>query len=183
MRKHSRAPRVAGRILFYSLKGAAVLVSYFDHRLYMRMYLPLLTRFGLQLTGTPRYIAKNVYFDDLPLISLGNRVVISTNVRLLTHDYSFTTALLAVGETLPADIAVARPIVVGNNVFSGLNSLILPNTEIGDDVIIGAGSVVRGKIPSRSVVIGNPATVVGSIDEHAERCRKWTSSEFARMDA
>ena len=183
MKTYSRGRRICSRCLFYALKSVAVLISYVSHRVYMRLYIPLLAFSGMHLTGKPRYIAKNVYFDDFRGITLGERVVISTNVRFLTHDYSATTALLAVGERPPSDIAVERPISVGNNVFIGLGSLILPSTEIGDDVIIGAGSVVRGKIPPRSVVIGNPATVIGTIDEYAERCKSQIASGRARMDA
>ncbi|MFO8002072.1 MAG: hypothetical protein R6U46_12565 [Marinilabilia sp.] len=49
---------------------------------------------------------------------------------------------------------------VGNNVCIGINVILLPNTEIGDNCIIGAGSVVKGKIPPDSVVFGNPAKVI-----------------------
>ena len=43
--------------------------------------------------------------------------------------------------------------------------MILPGTAIGDDCIIGGGSVVKGRFPDGSVVCGNPARVVGTIDE------------------
>jgi serine acetyltransferase len=45
-------------------------------------------------------------------------------------------------------------------VFIGDNCTILPNTTIGDNCIVGAGSVVRGKFPENSVIIGNPAKIV-----------------------
>ena len=41
-----------------------------------------------------------------------------------------------------------------------MNSIILPNTVIGNNCIIGAGSVLRGRYPDDSVIIGNPAKVV-----------------------
>ena len=50
--------------------------------------------------------------------------------------------------------------VVGNDVWIGQNSLILPGSKIGDSVIIGANSVVGGEIPPYSIVAGNPARLV-----------------------
>ncbi|HOP59466.1 MAG TPA: acyltransferase, partial [Bacteroidales bacterium] len=51
-------------------------------------------------------------------------------------------------------------IKIGNNVFIGNNCTILPGTTVGDNCIIGAGSVVRGNFPENSVIVGNPAKVV-----------------------
>lgn len=51
-------------------------------------------------------------------------------------------------------------IKIGNNVFIGFDCTILLNTTIGNNCIIGAGSVVRGNFPDNSVIIGNPAKVV-----------------------
>ena len=89
------------------------------------------------------------------LISLGNHVVISNNVRFLTHD----GAVWVFRQEEP-DLDVFGTISIGNNVCVGVNVVFLPNTQIGDNCIIGAGSVVKGKIPAGSVVFGNPAKVV-----------------------
>jgi acetyltransferase-like isoleucine patch superfamily enzyme len=140
-------------------------------RLYMKIYLRLLVRAGLRLTGTPRYISGGVKFDDFSQIVLGDRVVISDKVILLTHDYSMTTALISLGEVPETDIALRKGIVVGNNVFIGMGAIILPGAEVGNNVIIGAGSVIRGKIQDDSLVLGNPASRVGCISELGERWR------------
>ena len=89
------------------------------------------------------------------LIRLGDHVVVSNNVRFLTHD-----GAVWVFRPEDPDLDVFGTIRIGNNVCIGLNAIILPNTQIGDNCIVGAGSVVKGKIPSNSVVIGNPAKVV-----------------------
>ena len=135
-----------------------------------------------QFTGTPRYIGVNVVFDDFKLIKLGNRVVVSDHAQFLTHDYSITTAQIAVGKIPKSDIALVRGISVGNNVFIGKKAIIMPNTTIGNDVIIGAGSVVRGEIPDNSIVIGNPCTVVGKVTDQAIKWEKLLQSENARYD-
>lgn len=64
----------------------------------------------------------------------------------------------------PAQIGDYRPdsrdTVIGNDVWLGYDAVICPGAQIGDGVIVGAGAVVRGKVPDFSVVLGNPATVV-----------------------
>lgn len=133
----------------------------------MRAYNWLLSQTKMKIHGTPRFIAKSVKFDDFDKISLGDRLVVSMNVHFLTHDYSYTTALISIDQKPPTDIGVIREINVGNNVFIGMNSILLPGTNIGNHVIIGAGSVVRGNIDDYCIVTGNPAKVVGDIREYA----------------
>lgn len=58
---------------------------------------------------------------------------------------------------------------IGNEVFVGAGSIILPGVHIGNRVIIGAGSVVTKDIPDNSVAAGNPAKVICPIDEYLER--------------
>lgn len=164
-RPHSRWRRIVRRLPLRLAWTLVQQIARVDHRTYMRLLLPILRRAGMQLRGTPRYLAPTVFFDDLDRIRLGDRVVISSHASLLTHDYSWTTMLIAVGRLEGADEAVVRGIEIGNNVFVGRGALLMPGTRLGDDVIVGAGSVVRGDVPSRSVVMGNPASVIGTIDE------------------
>jgi acetyltransferase-like isoleucine patch superfamily enzyme len=49
---------------------------------------------------------------------------------------------------------------IGRNCFIGIGAIILPGVRIGDEVIIGAGSVVTKNIPSNSIAVGNPARVI-----------------------
>lgn len=58
--------------------------------------------------------------------------------------------------------------VIGNNVYIAANSTVIGRIYIGDNVIIGAGSVVTKDIPSNSVYVGNPAHFVKNIDENKE---------------
>lgn len=133
----------------------------------------------MKLRGEPRYIAPDCYFDNLALITLGERVVLSTNVQFLTHDYSVTTALIAAGAAPATDVASERPIEIGSNVFIGRNTLVMPGTVVGNNVIVGAGSVVRGSIPDDSIVMGNPAVRIGSLKGHADQIlqnvQRWDS--------
>ncbi len=163
--------RLINRVFFHSMRVAIGFITYFDRRIYMRYYNKLLKAEGLKLNGVPRFIAKSVKFDDFDLVTLGDRVVISSNVIFLTHDYSYTTGLIAIDEKPKTDIGIMGPINVGDNVFVGMNSILLPGTSIGDNVIVGAGSVVRGKIPDNVVVSGNPAAVVTDIKSHMTKMK------------
>lgn len=51
--------------------------------------------------------------------------------------------------------------IIGNDVWIGDSAMLLPGTKIGNGVIIGGGSVVRGIIPDYAIVVGNPAEVIG----------------------
>ena len=59
-------------------------------------------------------------------------------------------------------------IIVGNNVFIGVNTIILPGVEIGDNCIIGAGAVVTKSIPANQVWAGVPARYIKTIESYAE---------------
>ena len=63
-------------------------------------------------------------------------------------------------------------IKIGNNVFIGVNSIVLRNVTIGDNCIIGVGSVVCSSIPANSVAAGNPCKVIMSLDEFCEKRKK-----------
>lgn len=88
------------------------------------------------------------------LIEIGDHVAIAANTEFITHD----GATWCFDEELGG--GVFGRIKIGNNVFIGINCIILSNTTIGDNCIVGAGSVVRGQFPENSVICGNPAQVI-----------------------
>jgi acetyltransferase-like isoleucine patch superfamily enzyme len=61
--------------------------------------------------------------------------------------------------------AISRPVAIGSDVFIGARSIIQKGVTIGDGAIIGAGSVVIKDVPARSIVAGNPARLIRTIDE------------------
>ena len=101
------------------------------------------------------------------LISVGDDVMFSGNVRILAHDAS----TVKTGARTKVGI-----VSIGSNVFIGYGSTVLCNTRIGDNVIVGAGSVVTKDVPSNSVVAGNPARVICTFDEFKEKNLKARSS-------
>lgn len=174
--------RILKRLSFYGFKEAIKVMSYLDHRLYMKMYIPLLKKNGMTIIGTPRFIGAKVKFDDFDRITLNHRVVISEECYFLTHDYSITTALIAIDKEPKSDIALVRDIVVGYNVFIGARTVVMPGTTIGNNVIIGTGAVVRGNIPDDSIVIGNPGVIIRNIKDQAVKWEKYLDSNFVRQD-
>lgn len=64
-------------------------------------------------------------------------------------------------------------VVIGDWVYIGAGSLIMPGVTIGDNALIAAGSVVTKSVPSRMVAAGNPAKIICSIDDYYERNKKW----------
>ncbi|TWT70524.1 acyltransferase [Crateriforma conspicua] len=97
------------------------------------------------------------------LISIGDRVTIAAEVFLLTHD----GACGLIKDKRGRRHKVA-PIEIGNDVFIGVCSVVLPGVRIGDRVIVAAGTVVHKSIPSGTVVGGSPARVIGSFDHYRE---------------
>lgn len=90
------------------------------------------------------------------LIEIGNNVTFSIRVTLLAHDASTKKVL---------DFTKIGKIRIGDNVFVGANSTILPNVSIGNNVIVGSNSVVTKSIPDNVVVAGNPARIICTLEE------------------
>lgn len=104
-------------------------------------------------------IINTMYFSTEPfLIEIGDQVEIAGGAKFITHDGS----IRCFRDELEGGIF--GKIKIGNNVFIGTGCIILFNTTIGDNCIVGAGSIVRGQFPDNSVIIGNPAKVVLSMN-------------------
>jgi acetyltransferase-like isoleucine patch superfamily enzyme len=103
----------------------------------------------------------SVGFGSEPyLITIGDHVAI-THATFVTHD----GAMFTLWHKIPDEEYFGR-ITIGNNVFIGYNSIIMPGVTIGDNVVIGAGAVVTKDIPSNCVVAGVPAKPLKSHEEY-----------------
>lgn len=101
------------------------------------------------------------------LIEIGNNVEVTNGVRFITHD----GGAWIFREKDPT-LDIFGKIKIGNNVFIGLNTIILPNVEIGDNVVIGAGSIVTRDIPTNTVVCGIPARVITNVEDYYQKLKK-----------
>ena len=109
-------------------------------------------------------INRSTFGSEPYLIEIGDHVELAAGVRFLPHD----GAVWIFREAEP-NIDVMAPIKIGSNVFIGYNSVLLPGAEIGDNCIIGACSVVSGRIESGSVAVGIPAKRLKSIEEYRQK--------------
>lgn len=97
------------------------------------------------------------------LIEIGDNVTIAPRVHILCHDASTKSFL---GYT-----KIGR-VNIGDNVFIGAESVILPGVNIGNNVIIGANSTVVHHIPDNTVVAGSPAKIICSLEEYLDKEKK-----------
>ncbi|NLD69013.1 MAG: sugar O-acetyltransferase [Limnobacter sp.] len=88
---------------------------------------------------------------DVVQVTIGDRTQIGAGVQILCADHPRDPAERAGG------LEFGRPVRIGRNVWIGSGALILPGVEIGDDALVGAGSVVTRNVPSGATVFGNPA--------------------------
>jgi carbonic anhydrase/acetyltransferase-like protein (isoleucine patch superfamily) len=99
------------------------------------------------------------------LLKIGDDVQITRGVCILTHGYDWSVLKHCYGDVLGS----AGKVEIGNNVFIGMNTIILKSVKIGDNVIIGAGSLVNKDIPDNCVYAGNPAKFITTIDEYYKK--------------
>lgn len=98
------------------------------------------------------------------LIKIGDHVTVTSGVKFITHDGSGWLMRDEKGRRY-----VYQPIEVGNHVFVGVNSIIMPGVRIEDRVIVAAGSVVTRSVPSGVIVAGTPARIIGKYDDLERR--------------
>ena len=104
--------------------------------------------------GEGSLIAPQVTFGLDGEITLGRNVSVSPQVTLYT-----ATHALGFGSRRMSLSVTPKPIVVGDGVWIGMHSLILPGVTLGPGCVVSAGSVVTGDVPPNTLVAGNPATV------------------------
>jgi len=93
-------------------------------------------------------------FLDVVGIEVGDDCQIGTFVQILTADHPRDPALRRQG------LESGKPVRIGRNVWIGGGAIILPGVSVGDDAIVGAGSVVTRDVPPGAAVVGNPAWAV-----------------------
>ncbi len=93
-------------------------------------------------------------FLDCAQITIGDNVMMASYVQLYTAHHPIDAP------TRNSGLELASPIKIGNSVWIGGGAIILPGVEIGDEAVIGAGSVVTKNIPPRVVAVGNPCRVI-----------------------
>jgi acetyltransferase-like isoleucine patch superfamily enzyme len=103
----------------------------------------------------------NTYINDGANICASTSIVIGNNVRIADMVYIYDTDFHA---TAPSVLAKTAAVEIGDNVWIGANSMVLAGASIGRHSVIGAGSIVTGKIPPNCVAAGRPATVIKTFE-------------------
>lgn len=99
------------------------------------------------------------------MLEIGDNVKITEGVKILTHDFSWCVSSVIDGVVTGS----VENVKIGNNVFIGMNAIILKGVTIEDNVIIGAGSIVTKNCERNSVYAGNPAKKIMSLEEYHEK--------------
>lgn len=139
-------------------------------------YIHYLRRFGVRIGSKCVFRDPKTTCIDIQrpeLISIGNNVDMNRNFTIMTHDYSSLVFRAKFKDFLNSTGRCS----IGNNVYFGTNVTILKGGTIGDNCIIGAGSVVTKSIPSNSVAAGVPCRVICSLGEYYQKRKKLALDE------
>lgn len=115
------------------------------------------------LVFAPRVI--NIDISRPELLEIGENVFLHHGTTIMTHDFTSYAFVNRYNNFIPSHGKVK----IGNNVWLGENVSILKGVTIGDNVIIGYGSIVTKDIPSNSVAVGVPAKVILTFDDYYEK--------------
>lgn len=109
-------------------------------------------------------IGENFYSNHNLIILDGNKVKFGDNVFIAPNCSFYTAGHPLDVEARNQGLEYAKPIEIGNNVWIGGNVVVLPGIKIGNNSVIGAGSVVTKDIPSNVVAVGNPCKIIKEIN-------------------
>lgn len=116
--------------------------------------------------GENNLIGKNHWSSEPYLITVGSNCQLTT-CQIFTHGGGN-----AVRRNHP-DFDVFGKVVIGDYVYIGASSLIMPGVTIGDGVLVAAGSVVTKSVPPGMVVAGNPAKILCTVEDYYERNKQY----------
>ena len=90
-------------------------------------------------------------------VTIGDDVVMGPDVVIMTNHHAFENLDMPINQQGKLSI---KPVVIGNDVWIGTRAIIMPGVYIGDQAVVGAGSVVTRDVPMKAIVGGNPARVI-----------------------
>ena len=89
-------------------------------------------------------------------VSIGDNCLITSGVKILSHD--------GASRMINIDDFGNGEVVIGSNIFIGVNAVILKGVPVGDNSVIGAGAIVSKNVPPQSLVVGNPGKVIRKLE-------------------
>lgn len=125
---------------------------------------PFLCDYGEHISiGENTLINTNCMFIDDNMITIGKNGLIAPYVQIYTAKHPIKASERVCNSGIAPYTTQTSPVVIGDNVWIGGNSIILPGVTIGNNVTIGAGSVVTKDIPDDTLAVGNPCKVIKKI--------------------
>lgn len=119
---------------------------------------PFMCDYGYNIElGENFYSNHNLIILDCAKVKFGNNVLVGPNCAFYTPEHPIDV------EKRISGLEYAKPITIGNNVWFGGNVVVLSGVTIGDNSIIGAGSIVTKDIPSNCIALGNPCKVIKNL--------------------
>jgi UDP-3-O-[3-hydroxymyristoyl] glucosamine N-acyltransferase len=121
------------------------------------------------IMGKENFIAGDFWSSEPYLITIGNHCQITRDVKFFTHGGGG-----AIRRQYPNFDCFGK-ITIGDYVYIGNNAMIMPGVSVGNNVIIGAGSVVTKSVPSNVVIGGNPAKILCKIEDYIQKNMKYNT--------
>lgn len=146
---------------------SSIIARVYNRLLELRNPVKYAKRIGVNF-GQGLHLYGHIKWGSEPwIITIGNNVHLTDGIRFVTHD----GGTLILRDRIP-DLEITKPITIGDNVYIGVDSIILPGVTIGNNVVIGAKAVVSRDIPDNSVAVGQPARVIKTIDEYLAKIER-----------
>lgn len=124
--------------------------------------------------GNYTRIGRNCFFFCKGGLKIGDNVQFSRNITVYTANHNFKS------DVLPYDNSyLTGRVVIGNNVWIGMNASILPNIKIGDNAIIGLGAIITKDVPENAIVVGNNRIIGYRSIDQINKCTKLFGKEYA----
>ena len=141
-------------------------ISSFWRGFYDKAYIEICKQRGLKVGKDVTFIEAPKFGSEPFLIEIGDRTKITANCTFINHD-----GALYVIRSIDKykNVRNFGRIKIGKNCFIGNNCTILPGVEMGDNCILGAGSVLSSSMPNNTVYAGVPAKFISTIEEYGEK--------------
>jgi acetyltransferase-like isoleucine patch superfamily enzyme len=108
----------------------------------------------------------NMWGTEPFLITIGDNVFITDGCKFVNHD----GGTLILRKKTPS-LEITAPIKIGNNVYLGIETLIMPGINIGNDVIVGARTIITKNIENDSVIVGIPGKKIKTVSQYYEEIK------------
>lgn len=130
---------------------------------------PIYIHYGSHTRIGKRFFSNfNLTIQDDALVEIGDDCNFGPNVTIVTPMHPYLPderRHIKDGEGKPFHVCYAKPVCIGNDCWFGANVVVCPGVTIGDNCIIGAGSIVTRNIPDNTIAVGNPCRPLRGIDE------------------